>query len=277
MGSEQMMDQKTKLFLSDVDGTLLKTRSAVPREVIHAINRFMTSGGKFALSTGRCLKSAKRLVSEVPVNAPCILCGGALIYDFQKEQAIQAHILDDDVFEKIGRVLKEYSDVSVTITTCEEVYNIRKNDRLRTRGVEEDANAAVVPLRDIRKPVKVLFTNDDPAVLTEIYKRWFDSHLYTFSFASRCFCELTARGADKGSAAAYLAGLYGDCRVFTAGDALSDVYMAQNSEQFFAPTSAPEEVRKYADRLFLPPQEGGIAEVIDFVRKLADERSGPGD
>ena len=38
--------------------------------------------------------------------------------------------------------------------------------------------------------------------------------------------------------------------------------MAEISDRFFAPLSAPGEVRAQADRLFPPPWEGGIAEAF---------------
>ncbi|WP_295763652.1 HAD family hydrolase [uncultured Oscillibacter sp.] len=251
------------LFLSDVDGTLLKTREPVPPAALAAVRRWMEAGGRFALSTGRCLRSARRLVEEIPVNAPCILCGGALVYDFSQDRALYARPLEEGTLGKLEAVLEGYPGVSVTVTTQEEVYNLRVNGRLRARGVEEDANAPLAALGDVRGAVvKVLFTEDDPAVLEELRERLFSGGGETFSFASRHFCELTARGVDKGSAAAFLRGLFGGCRMYTAGDAMSDVYMAEISDRFFAPLSAPGEVRARADRLFPPPWEGGIAEAF---------------
>lgn len=254
------------LFLSDVDGTLLKTREPVPPVVLASIRRWMEAGGRFALSTGRCLRSARRLVEEITVNAPCILCGGAMVYDFSRNQLLCARPLGKGTLEKLETVLKEYPGVSVTLTTQEDVYNVRTNSRLKNRGVEEDAGAPLTTLEDIREPiVKVLFTEDDPQVLEELRERFFSGEEETFSFASRHFCELTARGVNKGSAAAFLRGLYGDCRMYTAGDAMSDVYMAEISDCFFAPVSAPEGVRSWADRLFPPPWEGGITEALRYA------------
>lgn len=264
--NERNILQNPALFLSDVDGTLLKTREPIPPTVFAAIRQWMAAGGKFALSTGRCLQSAQRLVKEIPVNAPCLLCGGALIYDFLEERALAVRPLEETAFRKLRAVLEAYPDVSLTVTTCETVYNIRMNSRLRNRGVEEDANAPLTALEDIREPViKALFTEDDPRILEALRERFFDGGQETFSFASRHFCELTARGVNKGSAAAFLQRLCGGCRVYAAGDALSDVSMAEISHLFFAPASAPEEVRRRAGRLFPPPQEGGIAEAIRFA------------
>lgn len=254
------------LFLSDVDGTLLKTREPVPPVVLASIRRWMEEGGRFALSTGRCLRSARRLVEEIPVNAPCILCGGALVYDFSQDRALYIRPLGEETLGTLETVLEEYLGVSVTVTTREDVYNLRINSRLKNRGVEEDANAPLTALEDIREPIiKVLFTEDDPQVLEGLRERLFTGGGETFSFASRHFCELTAPGVNKGSAAAFLRGLYGGCRMYTAGDAMSDVYMAEASDCFFAPLSAPEEVRAQADRLFPPPWEGGIAEAFRYA------------
>ena len=264
------MDRKDPLFLSDVDGTLLKTRESVPPAALDAIREWMKAGGRFALSTGRCLRSARKLVEEIPVNAPCILCGGALVYDFQEDRALAVKPLGEAVLQKLRDILAAYPGVSVTVTTSRSVYNLRKNDRLRNRGVEEDAGAPLISLEEIPEPVvKALFTEDDPQVLEALRDRFFSGGEETFSFASRHFCELTARGVHKGSAAAFLRRFCAAGRVYAAGDAMSDVHMARSCDFFFAPASAPEEVRRRADRLFPPPREGGIAKAIQYA--LAQE------
>lgn len=262
------MDNKNKLFLSDIDGTLLKTRLPICPNVVDAIKSFISSGGSFAFSTGRSLVSARKLRNTIPVNAPCVLCGGALIYDFDKDRAIRSIELKAGTYDIVENILSDYEDVSVTVTNADSVYNVRKNQRLINRGVEEDTNAPMAALRQIEKPIKILFTCDNIDTLHEIESLFTSEKGYTFKFASAHFCEVTDISASKGSAAAYIKEYMADCRLFSAGDAMSDLEMASVSEIFFAPESAMEEVRMQAEILFPPPQVGGFVQALEHVISL---------
>ena len=212
------MDNKNKLFLSDIDGTLLKTRMPLCENVSAAIKRFIAEQGYFGFSTGRSLVSARKLCLAIPVNAPCVLCGGALIYDFDADKAICSIELNKDVYDIVRNVLTRFEDVSVTVTTANAVYNVRKNQRLINRGVEEDATAPMAELDNIENPIKLLFTCDDVDTLNKIGELFTEENGYTFKFASTYFCEVTDIRANKGRAAAFIKEYMGNPRLFCAGD-----------------------------------------------------------
>ncbi len=50
---------------------------------------FSSLGGRFTVATGRTLESVRRYLGDVAISAPVIALGGAVIYDFAKEQYIQ--------------------------------------------------------------------------------------------------------------------------------------------------------------------------------------------
>lgn len=262
---------KQKLFLSDVDGTLLKTGHDPHPEVVRAVKAFVENGGKFALSTGRAVSAVEKLTALLPINAPCLLCAGAIVYDFEKRCVVSVQALDETVFGLLQHIYDTYPDVSITVYTAETLYNIRKNDRLNTRGVYEDRSAPMTALEDVCGPlVKVLLTHDDPAVLDGIGEKCIDKEKFDYFAASTHFYELTARGVCKGTAAETLVGQFGgseNCRLFAAGDAHSDLTMQPLCELFFSPETAPESVRARADVIFPNPKDGGLAAALDRVRE----------
>ena len=254
-----------KLFLTDIDGTLIKTGCPVHPEALAAIERFTASGGLFGLCTGRHTVAVRAIAAQLPINAPCILCGGAMLYDFAKDEPIRILPFDDGVFDTVRRIMQELPDVSVTVCTPQAIHNIRTNDMLLRRGVLEDRSAPMARLEDIRKPLKFLFTHDDPAVLEMLGREYIDPARYVYHAAATHFYEMTPLGVTKGNAAEEVRALYGgseNCLLFTAGDAGSDTAMAPVSDLFFVPQSAPERVRAFADRLIPSPVDGGIAEAI---------------
>ena len=260
-----------KLFLSDVDGTLLRGGCDLPEAVIEAARRFVAAGGFLGLSTGRPLSAVRRLVAQLPVNAPCVLCSGALIYDFKTERKIRVSCLDPAVFPLLRRILEEAPEISVTVYMEDGLRNLRVNRRLQTQGVFEDRTAPFAQLDEIRAPIKILLTCDDSRRLIQIGRDWVHPSLFEFHAASRHFYELTPKNVCKGAAAQAICAMLGKtepCRLFTAGDAASDWTMKPVSEKFFVPETAPEPLRVGADYVFPAPEKGGLARALELVREL---------
>jgi len=260
-----------KLFLSDIDGTLLRGSTGVHPDVTEAIRRFIKEGGKFGLCTGRALPALLPIINMLPVNAPCIACGGSIVYDPAIKKIIYEHPLDDSVFDFINVVLCEYPDVSITACLRDEIVNIRVNDRLLRKGIPEDSGAPIVSLDKVKEPMKLLLSCDDPETLAEIARKHVDKSVFSFLASGVHFHELMPRGADKGSAVREAAKAAADsegCRLFTAGDASSDLAMKAASELFFAPENALNSVKKGADIIVPTPEEAGVAKALEKVMSI---------
>lgn len=259
------------LFMTDVDGTLLKTGRPVHPKALEAAETFTRAGGLFGISSGRSLEGAAELLRGLPVNMPCILCGGAVIYDPGRKEILRQIRLEDRIADTLREIMECCPTVSVTVTGAESTVNLRINERLARRGVYEDSHARPASADDVKDAVKVLFTDDDTDVLAGIGERWFSGEEYVYLSASTYFRELTARGADKGTALRYIRQLYPAAAVYSAGNAQTDIQMREESKAFFAPENAPEAVKDVAERLFPPPEEGGIGEVFRYLTEILTE------
>lgn len=263
----EMKMMKNKLFISDIDGTLLKTGQDPHPLVLEAVRRFCESGGLFSLCTGRALPAVCSVVPLLPPCAPSILCGGAMIYDFQNDKVLDSRFLDPKILECLERILAEEPSVSVTVSTAREIFRIHDNQRLLTRGVYEDRTAPKAKLDQVGALLKVLFTCDDPAVLENISRKYLDPEKFEMHRASTHFYEVTAAGVNKAAGVRRLKQLVGREQAFCAGDAPSDLIMASEAELFFAPETAMEPVKCRASHIFPAPAEGGLAWALDCARQ----------
>lgn len=259
-----MMNQT--LFISDIDGTLLKTGQMPHPSVLRAIAAFRQEGGLFCICTGRTLPAVKNLLPLLPGCSLGILCGGSVVYDFEKNRPLIVHYLDISVVSALKELMAQEPSISVTVSTPDEIYRIRDNTRLLTRGVYEDRTAPVGVLDQIGPMVKVLLTCDDPQLLEAAVARLFPAQLFELHRASTYFYELTAAGINKATGVKALNAMIGNRRVFSAGDAPSDAVMASVSELFFAPKTAMESVREAASWIFPAPEDGGLAETFEKIR-----------
>lgn len=259
-----------KLFLSDIDGTILKTGYDIHPAVAPALMEFTENGGFFGLSTGRHLSAIKEIAARLPITAPCILCGGAMIYDLQNNSPLFTKTFDKNVFSFISNVLQRYSDVSVTVCTSQSIFNLRLNDVLLDRGVYEDRTAPLVSFDDIKDfdLIKVLLTCRDTDKLKEIGREYVDHNNSVYHAASRRFYELTPLNCNKGIAAQFIHNHFGgeaECVLYTAGDSDSDLSMKPVSSCFFVPETAADHVKSQASVIIPSPFDGGIAVAIKHI------------
>ncbi|MEG0912581.1 MAG: HAD family hydrolase [Oscillospiraceae bacterium] len=250
------------IFVSDIDGTLLKTNTDLPANVIESSKAFVLSGGGFAICTGRSVEAARYIAEQLPINLPCILLGGSIIYDYTTNTFIQKRSMDSSIRHSLNAIMTAYPTVSVNVYTESHIYIIKTNSILLEKGVYEDRSAPIIPLDEVSGELyKILLTSEDPEILKHIAASDIDSRLFDITFASTHFYEITARGANKGSALSFLKEHSENhnavCHV--AGDGGTDLAMRPYADIFYAPETASEIVRSKADFIFPSPALGGIS------------------
>lgn len=259
-----------KVFLSDIDGTLIKTNNPVHENVVAAIKDFTAQGGRFSLCTGRAASAVYPIAKSVDVNLPCILLGGALIYDFSTQSTIWKQPLRPE-WRKLVTAIYENEPLSgITVCTDTQILSLRKDKRLLEHGVAEDRDAPTCGLNDINGEVfKILITHEDIAAFARIAERYVDSSIFHFCPASRHFYEITDINVNKGFAAKKLLEVCGlsDYLLYAAGDGGTDLLLKDAADFFFVPETAQQHVKNNADFIFPPPSDGGLALAIEKVMK----------
>ncbi len=86
-----------KMFVSDLDGTLLNDEHLILPQNVEAIQIAQSKGLLFMIATGRSFKSVKSLLEPYHIQCPCILLNGALFVDekgyIKREVFIEDHIV----------------------------------------------------------------------------------------------------------------------------------------------------------------------------------------
>lgn len=234
------------IFLSDIDGTLLRADAPLTAQVVTAARNYTAQGGLLAVCTGRSLPAVVQVAEELGVNAPSIIYGGAAIYDFQKKQYLYAQPFRWDIMQAVRAVLAAFDDVSMQVFTKDEVYVLRRNRRLNELGVrEENINAIASPEDVTGEILKLVMCCDEPQHLEQC-RQFFPPEYCHFAFASRTFVDVVAAGFGKGEAMTTLSQLLDIPfeRFFSAGDAMTDLPMLRSSAVSFAPENALEAVKQ---------------------------------
>lgn len=261
------MHKMDHLFLSDIDGTLLRRDVPLRAEVIAAAKEYTDKGGLLSVCTGRSLPAAQGVAQALGVNAPSILYGGAAIYDFQKKSYLYAQPFQWDVMQAVRAVLAQNADISVQVLTLDNIYVLHRNHRLDQWGVREENIGPLCSAEDVSGPVlKLVMCCDDPAKL-EFCRQFFLPEFCNYTFASRTFVDVVAAGYGKGEALQTLSQLtgipYG--RFFCAGDAMTDLPMLRLAGISFAPENAMDAVKIAVTRVVPDIHQGGMAEAFRYA------------
>ena len=90
-----------KLFITDLDGTLLESAKDVASENIKAIQLAAANGVTVTIATGRMYKAALPVAKALGVNVPIITYNGALIKSAAGEILASDYLMPEVVNEVI--------------------------------------------------------------------------------------------------------------------------------------------------------------------------------
>ena len=260
------------LLVSDFDGTLIDHQLKISNENVEAISSFIAQGGRFLGATGRTELNVRPYTDGIPMSSPWILYNGAAIFDWQSNSFLYKAPLDRPLTEAfVAKVMARFPTINVQVFSGGPFCQVNRDALPDRQVVLEGQRFEYKPMDEITEDwLKVLFCADDPDEIDAIESMLGDDPLrlqvHKMHSAARYF-ELTAPGANKGSALARLRQLLvpAPITVVAIGDYLNDIEMLQEADISAAPESALPEVKKDVDIITTSHAESAIA---DLVRKL---------
>ncbi|MFM7364083.1 MAG: Cof-type HAD-IIB family hydrolase [Cuspidothrix sp.] len=276
MYKASMDDQKIKLLVLDIDGTIAGDSNHISGRVREVIAAAQAKGIKVAIATGRMYCSALRFHQEIKSTLPLLAYQGAWIQDPNSDE-IHRHL---PVSREIAWDLLEYFEqpdwrslLSVHVYINDQLY-VREISQ-QTARYQERCGVTAIPVGDLRQlllnyeATKVLALCDDTnltqQLLANLRRQYPPAKLYlTTSVAT--FLEAANTGANKGKAVRYLAeeilGLESH-HVMTIGDNFNDVEMLSYAGIGVAMGDAPTEVKALADWIAPSVESDGAAVAIE--------------
>ena len=257
-----------KLFVSDLDGTMLPSGDIVSSENIAAVQCAVRAGVTVTIATGRMFEAALPVAEALGVDVPIIAYNGALIKSpsgrIYEEHAIDPMLARDIITfaQAQGWYIQSYSGgVLRYAVACEESRFYEDSQKITGKAVGRDGMLAYVTGN-----CKLLLVTEGRAVSearAQMLMDAFGAHIGVTRSADR-LVEIVVKGVSKASALTALAaklGITAD-ETMAIGDAYNDLPMLKAAGKSVAMGNAFPEVKEEADYETLSCTENGLAAAI---------------
>ncbi|MDD3192283.1 MAG: HAD family hydrolase [Oscillospiraceae bacterium] len=259
------------LVVTDIDDTLLPHEGEIPQRNLEAIHRFQQKGGKFTFATGRSHYHCAELYRTLGINVPSAQNNGAYLYDCTTQTVLERTFVPRTANAYIKEACRAFPDMAVAVSMEDEFRAISSAQSMEKQKAYLN-NRQVYNIDEIGQDwFKILFVRA-PEQMDELH-RWLDAHplegtYYTNS--SAVFCEMMAKGVDKGTGLRKLARVMGvDVRdTFAIGDFYNDIDMLKAAGTSVAVGDGAQDIINMCDMVVGPCAQGAVADLIEFIERL---------
>ena len=275
-----------RLFVSDLDGTLLNSEAKVSDETARIINSGIEKGLNFTISTARTPTTALKIIEKLNLCLPVMMMNGVLVYDMTTKKYIRKETMDSNVVMVLLGLIKvkglncflygldneefvAYYD-SVESTSL----NYFRNERIMkyNKKFTEVEDLSLIAGRDIiycmlREPKEKLEglyreLSVVKGVTAEFYPDIYSDNYYML--------EIYSDRASKKEAVDYLRKLGKYDSVISFGDNYNDKALVEASDYFYAVENAQPQMKELADSVIPSNDEDGVARYIEQMMLMGE-------
>jgi Cof subfamily protein (haloacid dehalogenase superfamily) len=263
-----MSNQKTQpsLIIADVDGTLLDSHSNLRHDTRSAVAEALSAGIGFTLASGRNTSQLEATAESLGLTLPIISLGGACLSIPSDGTPLWILKIDPEILEHL---IQRARTMELGIMLQSPRNNVLESDPQIIREISRISHGNFTPTTDINKSAhnsigKVTLIGDEGDI-AQIHEELTTGRQELHAVLSgRRFLDITANGADKGSAVQKLLKYLKlpSSSVAAIGDGHNDLSMFQSVGFRIAMGNSLNEVKRAADLIAPDHDEGGAAWAI---------------
>ena len=275
-----------KLYVSDLDGTLLNSSGELSQYTVDTINKLIDQGLHFSIATGRSLETAQHILRKLNLKYPVVLFDGAIIYDLKSGKNLRTTFLSPDAVQK---TLEKYDEFGVSPLIY--TYNERSENKIYYKHIDNKAIENYVNLcvskgdrrfTRVSSYEKVLKENivtinmiEKPKILKPIAEdlqknATTEKIVYVDSIgdSSYKFLMIMHQDAEKGKGVQFLKNYVGATHLTSFGDQQNDLSMFEVSDESYATENAAENIKEKATAVLRSNDEDAVARFLEENNEL---------
>lgn len=245
------------LYVSDLDGTLLRSDQRTSAHTNDTINRLVERGMLFSYATARSYQTARKVTAGLNANIPLIVYNGAMVVDNQDGAFLIKNFFGPDAAEIMKTLLRhDIYPIVYAFLEGKEVFSYLPHccsagmrEFLDTR--QGDPRERPVCSHEALTAGEIFYITciDETKKLAPLYERYreachcvFQKDLYT----QQQWLELMPQAASKSNAVRQLKARLGCDRLVVFGDGINDIDLFLSADEAYAVENAVEELKALA-------------------------------
>jgi Cof subfamily protein (haloacid dehalogenase superfamily) len=263
-----MAPQTIRLFLADVDGTLVTQDKVLTDRAIAAVGKLRQAGILFAVTSGRPPRGMSMLIEPLGLTTPIAAFNGG-VFVRPDMSVIEQRVIPDDVTPPVIEVLGTHgTDVWVYRGADWFIRDPHGPHVAREAWTVKFEPTVVESFTSVSDGVaKVVGVSDDydaVAKAVDAVRDRFGDHV-SAARSQPYYADVTHPDANKGSVVRYLSQTYRipAQEIATIGDQPNDVLMFAHSGLSIAMGNASPEVQKAARRVTTSNEDEGFANAVE--------------
>lgn len=271
------------LYVSDLDGTLLRKNETLSSYTIKIINALTSSGMLFSYATARSLNTAKKVTEGLNTHFPLIIYNGTFVKDNITEEILIANYFEEDIYEVLRDLfaheiypiiysyqnnIEKFSYIAAKATSGMQAFlNSRKGDK-RTNIVTTESELMYGDLFYIT-------CIDKPEKLEPFYHKYKNKNKYHVVYQKDIYTgeqwlEIMPQKASKAQAALQLKQKLECDRLVVFGDGKNDIDMFKIADEAYAVENAVSELKAVATGIIGSNENDGVAK---YLQKISISKS----
>lgn len=262
-----------KLYLTDLDGTLLDHKAQIGRMTEALMNRLIDDDIKISYATARSVHSAEPKVSCINFRLPVITHNGAFIIDPVTKERIVTHFFSEESKSFIKSFFYEHKESVLVYSVIDNYERVSYLKNRLNKGTERYLNDRAGDRRMHRaKSYDELFEGDiyyitliEPVMNPDELDRYF----YKTNGFSRNYqpdtydtdeywYEIYREDVSKANAALKLKELVGADELIVFGDNTNDISMFTVADRCYAVSNATDKLKELATGIIRSNEQGGV-------------------
>ncbi|MBD5456131.1 MAG: HAD family hydrolase [Lachnospiraceae bacterium] len=262
------------LYVSDLDGTLLRSNERTSEYTNTVINSFTKKGMIFSYATARSLITAQKAAQGINVKIPLIVYNGAFVIDNATKEILIANYFDesvlnilDDLFDhKVYPIVYAYIDGIEKFSFVPDLCNRGMKSFLESRKGDIRTNVVTAPMDLKQGNIFYVTCIDEPQKLKPLYDKYKDDYHCVYQtdiYTNEQWLEILPKSASKSNAIKQLKEFLGCDKLIVFGDGKNDIDMFEIADESYAVENAHIELKNKATGIILSNDEDGVAKWIE--------------
>lgn len=269
-----------KLFVSDLDGTLLNSNKEITKYTKDTLNKLIEDGVNFTVATARTPATVVDMLDGVNIKLPAVMMNGVMLYDINEEKYIDIKDISNSTVNQVLDIFKDdvrcsfiygikddhlnvyYKDLSNTQE--EEFFNERCQKKQKTFVKVADYKEAIIGSKIINF---IIFDKYEPC------KRIYDKlqgieginvDLYQDIYAGKddYAIEVYSDKASKANGIKLLDKYVDNTSLVCFGDNINDIPMFEVADESYAVENAVNELKDLSTGVIGSNNDNAVAKFI---------------